>query len=573
MTERKTYYYCNVEGNTDVGCKRKANEDWLDTFECQNGLVAVVCDGMGGHVGGQIASHTAVDAIRKFLTSSYFESPAEAIVAACDNANKAILQRAVEQPELTGMGSTCVMLIVRNGKVYIGSVGDSRVYLVRSKQIRQLTKDQSYVQMLVDMGQITSEEAEHHPRKNEIMNALGLPSMKPATVLESAISPEAGDCFVLCSDGLSGMVSDHDICKVVSNQAQMSQSKRVAELINRARNNGGLDNITCQIVEFSITPPSSEKAAEETTNVLRRGPVLGVAILALLLIVAGIVYLLRSNSQAESNGKDDSLISEIESVENSFNYQHPQSIVYIPGGDALTIEVNSTYNSIELRTPNSDKPVVITKPVSIDQLKILPDKGLKKTQEDQRITVQFSNKGFFEECIVVQFHYATNDVDSIYNYIFPVDAPSADPSDDKAASPSTPEQPKNRRVANPSGAVGAATKTIGNFAKPDSSQTAAPDKPKPHPAEVTINLADGKDQTTLTIIQDEAGSHTNTSSEIYVNDPLNLGALSPASGWFQVSGSGSGKWNLAIENSKVPTQNKRIELPTTNGGKLVILIK
>lgn len=154
------------------------------------------------------------------------------------------------------MGSTCVMLIVRNGKVYIGSVGDSRVYLIRSKKIHQLTKDQSYVQMLVDLGEISKEQAEHHPRKNEITNALGLPSMQSATVLETPINPEAGDCFLLCSDGLSGMVSDEEIARVVSSQSTMSQKMRVDALIERARKHGGLDNITCQIVEFAITPPT-----------------------------------------------------------------------------------------------------------------------------------------------------------------------------------------------------------------------------------------------------------------------------------------------------------------------------
>ena len=206
MSNNSPYYYCNIEGETNVGCKRRQNEDWLDSFECNNGLVAVVCDGMGGHVGGQVASHLAIDSIREFVCGNSFSDPNEMIVAACNVANQAIINRSISNPELKGMGSTCVMLVVRDGKVYVGSVGDSRVYLVRSKKIIQLTKDQSYVQMLVDMGEITPEQAELHPRRNEITNALGLPGMRPATVLECPVIPEAGDCFLLCSDGLSGMV-------------------------------------------------------------------------------------------------------------------------------------------------------------------------------------------------------------------------------------------------------------------------------------------------------------------------------------------------------------------------------
>ena len=202
------FNYCHVVGRTDVGRKRAANEDNMSNAITQNGLVAVVCDGMGGHVGGATASRIAVNCIIEHLNNVYYDDPRIAIGESIDAANRAILHEANEHPELTGMGSTCVLLLVRGGKVYIGHVGDSRIYLVRSKKIAQLTKDHSYVQMLVDCGEITKEQAEHHPRKNEITNALGIPSMSPATVADDAIIPEAGDCFVLCSDGLSGMVSD-----------------------------------------------------------------------------------------------------------------------------------------------------------------------------------------------------------------------------------------------------------------------------------------------------------------------------------------------------------------------------
>lgn len=253
------YNYCFVSERTDVGCKRQANEDNLVHFECPNGLVATVCDGMGGHVGGAVASQVAVDAIRSFLTENYFENPQEAIGMAIDAANKAILARVRMQPELQGMGSTCVMLIVRDGKVYIGSVGDSRIYLIRSRRIMQLTKDQSFVQLLVDRGEITKEQAEHHPRKNEITNCLGIADMRAATVLPDAIIPEAGDCFLLCSDGLSGMVPDERIEHIVSQQGTYTSQQRVDQLVELARQNGGLDNITVQIVEFAVSPAAVAK--------------------------------------------------------------------------------------------------------------------------------------------------------------------------------------------------------------------------------------------------------------------------------------------------------------------------
>lgn len=248
------YNYCHVVGKTDVGRKRAANEDNMYNTITQNGLVSVVCDGMGGHVGGATASKIAVSTIIENLNNVYYDDPRIAIGESIDKANRAIIQKTIEQPELAGMGSTCVLLLVRSGKVYIGHVGDSRIYLVRSKRIVQLTKDHSYVQMLVDCGEVTKEQAEHHPRKNEITNALGIPNMSPATVADDAIIPEAGDCFVLCSDGLSGMISDDTICKIISRQSEMNAQERVDKLVALANDNGGVDNITVQLVEFPVSP-------------------------------------------------------------------------------------------------------------------------------------------------------------------------------------------------------------------------------------------------------------------------------------------------------------------------------
>ena len=250
--------YCFVACATDVGKKRAANEDYLGKADTPNGRVVVVCDGMGGHVGGATASHIAVETILDFMRENFRNDPREAVGEAIDAANRSILEHARTHPELAGMGSTCVLLLVRNGKVYIGHVGDSRIYLVRSKTIHQLTVDHSYVQELVNAGAITKDEAEHHPRKNEITNALGIPNMKPATVRDEAISPEAGDVFLLCSDGLSNMVDDRHIAHIASN-FEMTTQQRANTLVQRANDNGGLDNITCALVEFSAKPDTVSK--------------------------------------------------------------------------------------------------------------------------------------------------------------------------------------------------------------------------------------------------------------------------------------------------------------------------
>lgn len=328
------YNYCQVVGRTDVGQKRSANEDNMHTTVTRNGLVAVVCDGMGGHVGGATASSIAVTTIVEFLDRTFYDDPHIAISEAIDCANQAIIEKTQEQPSLTGMGSTCVVLLVRNGKVYLGHVGDSRIYLVRSRRIIQLTKDHSYVQTLVDSGEITKEQAEMHPRRNEITNALGIPNMAPATLSE-AIIPEAGDCFVLCSDGLSGMVSDEAICKVVSRQTELPAQTRVNHLVDLANANGGLDNITVQIVEFAASPAAMVK---------RKGMPLFLkfGIAALVVAVLGVgVYFAYDHFTAEP--KVDDITPSTEDVTNSYEqYSFPEkkgeTIPFKANGEIVTLE-------------------------------------------------------------------------------------------------------------------------------------------------------------------------------------------------------------------------------------------
>lgn len=252
QSSENSYNFCLIGAATSVGRVRKANEDSMVIFETANMKVFVVCDGMGGHVGGQVASQTAVAAIKEFMTGAIFTDPREAIYSSIMAANEAILRQAKLQPELAGMGSTCVMLIVTgDGKVYYGHVGDSRIYIVASRRITQLTRDHSFVQMLVDSGQISKDQADNHPRKNEITNALGLLAMQPPTLSGTVIEPDAGNCFLLCSDGLTGMVDDAQIERVVSNRKFRIQ-ERAEKLVQMANDNGGVDNITVQLIEFAL---------------------------------------------------------------------------------------------------------------------------------------------------------------------------------------------------------------------------------------------------------------------------------------------------------------------------------
>lgn len=241
---------------TDTGKVRDVNEDSMVTFDSPNGRVVAVCDGMGGQNAGDVASQLAVTVIQDILTDNTFASPEEAITRSIIAANQAILRRAAQDVSLSGMGATCVMIIIKEGKVYFGSVGDSRIYYIAGGMIRQITKDQSYVQTLVDAGEITQEAAEHHQDKNQITNALGLDGMIPPVIGQMPITPEPGAVFLLCSDGLSGMINNNAILNTVANR-QLSLSDRAQQLVNLANAAGGLDNITVQLVEFPGVAPQN----------------------------------------------------------------------------------------------------------------------------------------------------------------------------------------------------------------------------------------------------------------------------------------------------------------------------
>lgn len=402
------FNYCHVVGKTDVGRKRAANEDNMYNTITQNGLVSVVCDGMGGHVGGATASKIAVSTIIENLNNIYYDDPRIAIGESIDKANRAIIQKTIEQPELTGMGSTCVLLLVRDGKVYIGHVGDSRIYLVRSKRIVQLTKDHSYVQMLVDCGEITKEQAEHHPRKNEITNALGIPNMSPATVADDAIVPEAGDCFVLCSDGLSGMVSDDTICKIISRQSEMNAQERVDRLVALANDNGGVDNITVQLVEFSVSP----NVAAHDRKLPTWAKITGIVFSALFAIGIGICLHMRNKpaTEEETSQKTDN-------TEQRASNQHSPTERSVPLDFSVVFKKNAKI--VEFVFTDSESKFIINNEEYKEQVAFDPTsltiktESITKTSDNRTQWISFTEKFPGGN---IEFSVTTLDKKFVYNY-------------------------------------------------------------------------------------------------------------------------------------------------------------
>lgn len=240
----------NIFQKDVIGNVRKAQEDSHDIAALTpNGDVFVVCDGMGGHVGGRQASSIAVKSIIDYLKKERYPQPVQALNDALQFANMQILGYANEHPELKGMGTTACIVLLQDSEAYIAHVGDSRIYLYlgKERQLHRITKDHSFVQTLVDAGQITDEEAEHHPNKNRILKALGIkPYLAPSF---DRVRPKNGDVFLICSDGLSGMVPDSTMRDVLIQNTSIEYKGET--LIKLALEAGGLDNITLELIQVA----------------------------------------------------------------------------------------------------------------------------------------------------------------------------------------------------------------------------------------------------------------------------------------------------------------------------------
>lgn len=244
----------NVYGLTDRGLVREVNEDCIGISSFANGItVCVVCDGMGGAAGGKIASAIGEEVFISTMTSysdeiekSKFDSKKIklAIQDSIDKANLAILERAKEDLSLFGMGCTLNALVYCEGKnkVYYANIGDSRLYMIKKKEIKQLTKDHSYVQMLLDNRDITPEEAENHPKKNLITRALGVKEEIEPDIFERRIYTKNDLYFLLCSDGLHGLLSKEKLKKIALSGTSIEE--KVINYIRLANEAGGYDNIS-----------------------------------------------------------------------------------------------------------------------------------------------------------------------------------------------------------------------------------------------------------------------------------------------------------------------------------------
>lgn len=255
---------------TDPGCVRETNEDSVKYFRptdpaelARKGVIAIVADGMGGHSAGEVASRIATEVIKNV----YYETEkdtTESLRRALNAANHEIHEASLADKALEGMGTTCVALVLQNGSAHCAYVGDTRLYLIRGGEIYVMTEDHSAVMEMVHMGILTLEQARHHEDKNVIIRALGSQPEVEVSVWSEPFPVREGDKFLLCSDGLSDLVSDDDIKQAVLAGDAHSSSE---SLIALAKQHGGYDNVTVGILSIEKAVNSEIRIARETREV------------------------------------------------------------------------------------------------------------------------------------------------------------------------------------------------------------------------------------------------------------------------------------------------------------------
>ncbi|MBM7705362.1 protein phosphatase [Chryseomicrobium aureum] len=240
---------------TDVGKKRAINEDYLQVFEKSKGMtLAVLADGMGGHNAGDVASELAVRfLVDRFQKSSLQVESEETHVSkwlteAYEGANDRISTIAESDPACKGMGTTLIAAVFQDRKVTFAHIGDSRVYLYSKGEIHPLTKDHSYVNVLLDSGEIDEEQAKTHPRKNMLMKAIGTEISIDPDIL--TVTMREGEYVLMCSDGLSNMLSSEQIVHVLQTEATLTA--KADTLVTLANDQGGEDNISLILSHLKV---------------------------------------------------------------------------------------------------------------------------------------------------------------------------------------------------------------------------------------------------------------------------------------------------------------------------------
>lgn len=255
---------------TDTGRCRGHNEDSLGSFSLDDGasptspgLLAVLADGMGGHKAGEVASSMAVDIVGKTFLAQRHDDPLKVLQICFAEANQAIYTRAKHDQDLKGMGTTCTALYIKDDQAGYAHVGDSRLYCLRDNGLRLLTEDHTLVNKMLKDGLISVDDARNHPDRSVLTRALGTSADVKIASSEALFTVQAGDIYLLCSDGLYDLVDDEEISQALLNYLPQSAA---THLIDMANQRGGYDNISIGVIAI-LAPTVDIKQAATTRDV------------------------------------------------------------------------------------------------------------------------------------------------------------------------------------------------------------------------------------------------------------------------------------------------------------------
>jgi protein phosphatase len=245
-----------------VGMVRAENQDCWAFFEpetdadlVEKGRILVVCDGMGGHNGGTVASRTTVETMVDSVKGSATTNLKRLLSTAIDKANVSVRSKGMKDPSLRNMGTTCVAVAARGSQIQVAHIGDSRAYLIRGPIIEQITRDHTYLNDLIEIGLLTPEKAKNHPERNIITRCVGMGDVVQVDFTSRTAQP--GDIFLLCSDGLYNHVEDDEMREI----AESMEAQAAAQaLVDMANSRGGEDNITVGILKVLAIPQEFEVA-------------------------------------------------------------------------------------------------------------------------------------------------------------------------------------------------------------------------------------------------------------------------------------------------------------------------
>ena len=233
---------------TDIGKRRSANQDFVYASDQPVGNLSnmlIVADGMGGHNAGDLASRYTVESMVDYIGKAVEKRPIPLLAEAIHHANELVVEKAKSDKALEGMGTTVVAATVQENYLYVANVGDSRLYLI-DQEIEQITRDHSLVEEMIRVGELQRKDAKSHPDRNIITRAVGVRT--PVKIDFFDIKLEPGDVILLCSDGLTNMVEDEDILRIVKKSSSLKEAAQ--RLVTEANKNGGKDNISVVLAEF-----------------------------------------------------------------------------------------------------------------------------------------------------------------------------------------------------------------------------------------------------------------------------------------------------------------------------------